>query len=342
MLRFPLLALTLSALVQPAAAQINPLGNVGGGDQPLELESDKGLELHQDQQMVVARGNVVVRQGGVRLRADIVSASYKDVDGRRSIHRVDALGGVVINTGKETLTGGHATYDLERELFVLTGRNLRIEAEEQTVTAEDRLEYWGVEKRAVARGEATAIQNSDNTRIRADVIEAQLAARDGAGQAASAAPGTAASGAAAPEKLALNQVRAWGRVTIETENEVVVGDQGAYDAVQKIATLDGNVTITRGQNQLSGAKAVVDLESGVSRLLAAPGQRVRSVFYPGTADGVQAPGAGNGQPPAAAPVSPAGGQPQEVQREAPEKAAPVSSNRSAAPILPRPRPQQSQ
>ena len=61
-----------------AAAQLNPLGNTGGSDEPMELESDKGLELHQDRQIIVARGNVVVRQGKVRLRADIVSASYKD------------------------------------------------------------------------------------------------------------------------------------------------------------------------------------------------------------------------------------------------------------------------
>jgi lipopolysaccharide export system protein LptA len=332
--RFLLSVLVLFALAQPVAAQINPLGNVGGGDQPLELESDKGLELHQDQQMVVARGNVLVRQGDVRLRADIVSASYKDIDGRRSIHRVDALGGVVITTGKERLTGGHATYDLERELFVLKGRNLRIEAEDQTVTAEDSLEYWGAEKRAVARGEATAIQNSDNTRIRADVIEAQLAARGGAAQTASAAT--------SPEKLALNEVRAWGKVVIKTESEVVVGDKGAYDAVQKVATLEGNVTITRGKNQLSGAKAIVDMESGVSRLLAAPGQRVRSVFYPGTADGVQSPAAGGASAPKAAAVNPVGEQPQQKQGETADKAAPVSSREPDAPILPRPRPQQSQ
>lgn len=327
--RFLLTVLTLLALAHSAAAQINPLGNVGGGDQPLELESDKGLELHQDQQMVVARGNVVVRQGDVRLRADIVSASYKDIDGRRSIHRVDALGAVVITTGKERLTGEHATYDLERELFVLKGRNLRIEAEEQTVTAEDRLEYWGAEKRAVARGDATAIQNSDNTRIRADVIEAQLAARDGAAQTASAAT--------SPEKLALNQVRAWGQVVIKTESEVVVGDKGSYDAVQKVATLEGNVTITRGKNQLSGAKAIVDMESGVSRLIAAPGERVRSVFYPGTADGVQSPAA-DGAPESNAADSPGAEQTQQNQGRTAEKAAPLSPRENAAPILPRPRP----
>lgn len=274
MLRYFSILAVLVLASFPAAAQLNPLGNTGGNDQPLELESDKGLELHQDRNMVVARGNVVVRQGNIKLRADIVSASYKDIEGRRSIHRVDAIGSVVINTEKEQLTGEHATYDLERELFLLKGRNLRIDAENQTVTAEESLEYWDQEKRAIARGEATAIQKSDNTRLRADVIEALLAPRGGV---------QAASTAATPEKLALNLVQAWGNVRIRTENEQVEGDKGSYDAVNQIATLEGNVVITRGKNHLMGAKAEVNMATGVSRLVAAPGKRVRSVFYPGTA-----------------------------------------------------------
>lgn len=258
----------------PSVAQLNPLGNLGAGDEPLELESDEGLELYQDRQMVVARGNVMVRQGDMRLRADIVSASYKEVDGKRSIHRVDAVGGVVILTEKERLTGEHATYDLERELFLLSGKNLRIESKEQTVTAEESLEYWGREKRAVARGDATAIQNSDNTRLRADVIEAQLAARD---------PAAAVSGASmGSENLALDLVRAWGNVVIRTESETITGDRGNYDAGKRVATLEGDVRITRGKNLLRGDKAVVDMESGISKLVAAPGERVRTIFYPGS------------------------------------------------------------
>ena len=268
----------------PGWAQLNPLGNLGAGEQPLELESDEGLELHQDRQMVVARGNVIVRQGDIRLRADVVSASYKDINGKRSIHRVDAVGNVEIKTLKERLLGEHATYDLQRELFLMKGKNLRIEAEKQTVTARESLEYWGKEKRAVARGDATAIQNEDNTTIRADVIEAQLAARNAA--AGSAAVANAAAG---PESLSLDAVRAWGNVLIRTTYETIKGDTGTYNAATRVATLEGNVRITRGKNQLNGEKAIIDMGKGVSRLIAAPGKRVRSIFYPGSA-GIKTPG----------------------------------------------------
>ncbi len=281
---FLLTAATCLLAAMPGWAQLNPLGNLGAGEQPMELESDEGLELHQDRQMVVARGNVIVRQGDVRLRADTVSASYKEIDGKRSIHRVDAIGGVVITTAKERLYGAHATYDLPRELFLMKGKNLRIEAEQQTVTAKESLEYWGREKRAVARGEATAIQNSDKTTIRADVIEAWLAAVNPATGSATVAKATAG-----PENLSLNAVRAWGNVLIRITNEVIQGDEGSYDAVARIVTLEGNVRITRGKNQLNGAKAIVDMEKGVSRLVAGQGKRVRSIFYPGSA-GVKTPG----------------------------------------------------
>ena len=281
---FLLTIVTCLLAYAPGWAQLNPLGNLGTGEQPLELESDEGLELHQDRRMLVARGNVMVRQGNISLRADVVSASYKDINGKRSIHRVDAVGRVEIKTLKERLLGEHATYDLQRELFLMKGNNLRIEAEKQTVTAEESLEYWGKEKRAVARGDATAIQNEDNTTIRADVIEAQLAARNSA-----VGSGAIANTSAGFESQSLDAVRAWGNVLIRTTNETIQGDTGTYNAATRVATLEGNVRITRGKNQLNGEKAIIDISKGVSRLIAAPGKRVRSIFYPGSA-GIKTPG----------------------------------------------------
>jgi lipopolysaccharide export system protein LptA len=280
------LALAVAALLTladtgSAIAQGNPLGALGTSDEPLEIESDQGFELYQERNLVVAKGNVLVQQGPTRLQADLVSASYDEVDGRRTIHRLDAVGNVRIQSNKERLYGEHATYDLRRELFLLTGDNLRIEGENQTVTAKDSLEYWGPDKRAVARGDATAIQNSDNTRLRADVLEALLAEKGGAKNM----PAPAAQGG----DLTLDKVRAWGNVTITTESEVVHGNRGVYDASKKLATLEGDVQITRGKNQLNGEKAIINLETGVSRLVAAPGQRVQSIFYPGSVNEAPSP-----------------------------------------------------
>jgi lipopolysaccharide export system protein LptA len=40
-----------------------------------------------------------------------------------------------------------------------------------------------------------------------------------------------------------------------------------YNEIDNIATLSGSVRITRGQNQLAGDVAEVNLDTGVSRLL---------------------------------------------------------------------------
>ena len=54
--------------------------------------------------------------------------------------------------------------------------------------------------------------------------------------------------------------------------------------MEGLATLSGNVKITRGENQLNGAVAEVNLNTGISRLLsnrgAQNGSRVRGLFTP--------------------------------------------------------------
>lgn len=80
----------------------------------------------------------------------------------------------------------------------------------------------------------------------------------------------------------LNRVEAQGRVVITTPSERVEGDRGVYIAKTQIATLTGNVRITRGQNTLQGHRAEVNLATNVSRLFGTddPSNRVHGVFYP--------------------------------------------------------------
>jgi lipopolysaccharide export system protein LptA len=75
-----------------------------------------------------------------------------------------------------------------------------------------------------------------------------------------------------------------------------------------IARLAGKVRITRGQNQLNGTEAEVNMKTGISRLLAGTGERVKGLVIPNdetnrqltgpTAPGQPAPG---GQPAPAPP-----------------------------------------
>lgn len=278
-----LAALTTSAVAQ---AQQQTLPGLGDPKSPLEIEADNGLELFQERNLVVAKGNVVAKQGPMVLRSDILSASYEDSpEGQRRIRRIDAVGNVRIETAKERLFGDHVTYDLVRELMVVTGEGLRIEAQNQTIKADKSLEFWGTEQRAVARGNAQVSQ--DTTTLRADVIEAILAKRNGKKsstpkKAPAKTAGLPIAGAALTSgNTSLERIRAWGNVMITTATEIVEGDQGDYDVPNQIATLTGNVQITRGKNKLSGEQAIVNLKTGVSRLTGGKTGRVRTIIFPG-------------------------------------------------------------
>lgn len=288
--------LLLSAMMA-ADAQQSGLAGLGNPNEPLEIEADNGLELYQDRNLVVAKGNVVAKQGEVTLRSDLLSAAYDggegDADankdqGPRRIRRLDAVGNVRIETARERLFGDHATYDLVRELMIITGDGLRIEGSDQIITADDSLEFWGKEQRAVARGNAEAAQGT--TRLRADVIEAELQQRDQADKASAPASSQSGSGPlGVGQASAVKRIRAWGRVVIRTPTEIVEGDRGDYDVANQVATLTGNVRISRGRNQLNGEKAVVDMKSGVSRLSGGSTGRVRSILFPGGGNSLNAP-----------------------------------------------------
>lgn len=278
-----MLAAAVASAPGSGLAQPGSLDRLGAGDAPIEIESDQGLELYQEERLVVATGNVVVRQGELVLRADLVSANYaEDAEGRRRIRRLDAVGNMRVDADAQRIFGEHATYDLDRDLVLISGDGLRIEAPDQTITARETLEYWGTERRAVARGDAEAVDRVRGVTLRADVIEAILSA------SATAAPASQGGADASADTAAIETLRAWGGVTIATATEIVRGDRGEYDTMGERAILTGNVRISRGQNQLNGARAVIDLKSGVSRLESGEGQRVRSIFYPG-AEGDAAP-----------------------------------------------------
>ncbi|MFB9969277.1 hypothetical protein ACFFMP_04120 [Pseudoroseomonas cervicalis] len=80
-----------------------------------------------------------------------------------------------------------------------------------------------------------------------------------------------------------------------------------------MSRLLGGVRITRGDNQLNGQEAIVNMRSGVARLVAAPGQRVQGLIIPQQGQQALQPGGAQnqdqGQNPAAQPPSQGGARP---------------------------------
>lgn len=218
----------------------------------------------------------------------------------RGVYNVDLgvltlSGGVKLaSPGKNTTAyGDEAVYDTNQAVMVLTGRDLRFESPQSKITARDSLEYYDQKNLAVARGNALAVQ--EDKRVRADILTAHLLQAQGAqgpgktppgkqppgkGQAAKpGAPGQAQGGG-------VERMDAFGNVVMSSNQSIARAEKGVYTVSTGMAVLSGGVKITRGENQLNGETAEVNLNTGISRILSgtptasAPSGRVRAMFAP--------------------------------------------------------------
>jgi lipopolysaccharide export system protein LptA len=289
-----------------AAAQGLSLGSVSE-DRPIEVSADHGIEWQQDAQVYIARGNAMAKRGTTEVHADTLIAHYRPskgtVDkaagdkaagdkaagnkgtgdegtgGETEIYRLDADGHVTIKGERQTVVGDQAVYDVDQQIGIVTGKALKMTTATDVVTARDSLEWYDQKQIAVARGDAVAVR--DVKVIRADVLTAHMTKdkpQPGAGKPDKAVPAAAQAkprNAAMPlgdtdESSKISRVDAQGHVLVSTQTDVGRGDYGVYNADSGIATLLGNVTVTRGPNTIRGEYAVMDLNNNVSRMMAAP------------------------------------------------------------------------
>lgn len=243
----------------PAPAQ-NML-NSGSGSDAVEIEADNGIEWLRSQQVYHARGNAVARRSGVDVHADELSAYYHDTQdgGNQQIYRMDANGHVVIVSGDTKAYGDKGVYYVDKHVAVLVGNNLHVDSPKAKITAKESLEYWEVRDLAVARGDAT-VTKEDN-KLRAGVLTAYIRPDPKTG------------------KKDVRRIDATGGVHISTKTEIVRGKEGVYDVVNEIATVCGNVKITRGDSQLNGECAQVNMKTGRSELKGGAG-KVKGLLFP--------------------------------------------------------------
>lgn len=258
MIRLLVACLAACIVSGPAAAQLLERG----GDDPVTIEANDGIEWIREEKLYVARGDAKAVRGDLTVSADTLSAAYRAKDsGGSEVYRLEARGNVVIVSLEDRAVGDRAVYDIDQEVIVLLGDNLSFVSGEDTITARDSLEYWETRRIAVARGDASAVRT--NQQIDADILTAYFG--DG------------------PEgENRIERVDAIGNVVITTPEEVARGNEGVYDVLREIATLAGDVRVTRGENQLNGERAEVNLKTGLSKMLpgSTSGGRVRGLFMP--------------------------------------------------------------
>ncbi|HUD61529.1 MAG TPA: LptA/OstA family protein [Acetobacteraceae bacterium] len=238
------------------------------------------------------------------------------------IFRLQAEGHVHIFTATDQVWGDRAIYDIDQAVLVVTGHDLKLTTPNDVITARDDLEYWSQKHMAVARGNAVVVTN-DGRRLAADTLVAYTAAgapQPPPGTAPAATPVAATSAQpAADDQLAasgkLQKVDAFGNVSVRTPTDTAIGDRAVYVPDTGIARLAGRVRITRGQNQLNGSEAEVDMKTGISHLLAGNEGRVQGLVLPNDASNQQLTGQA---PPSSPTIAPAGSPPARNPPKAPK------------------------
>ena len=286
------------------------LSSNGDSGKPIDIRADDGIEWQQNNRVYIARGNAQATRGQTTVFGDTLMAFYRPVcspeakaaaaqhgaatpaPGGRApaaktqaaqpscpdataapktaaarkdaskqdandpiggnsteIYRIEADGHVRIATETQTIYGDHAVYDVDKALLVVTGKHLKLETPRDTLTARDDFEWYDDKQLAVARGNAVDVR--DGKRIAGDVLTAEVQ-KDQKGASH------------------ISRIDALGNVLVSSAEQIARGDAGVYNLDTGIATLTGRVTLTRGDNELKGQYAVVDLNRNISRLLSAP------------------------------------------------------------------------
>lgn len=229
---------------------------------PIEVQADDGIEWQQGKQVFLARGNARATRGDVTVYSDLLRAFYRKKEGGGTeIFRLEAVGSVKITSTGETAYGETGVYDVDKGIMVLSGKTVKLVSAEDTITADQQLEYYQTKQMAVARGNALAVRA--DRKIRTDVLVAYFH-RDAAG------------------KTKVFRIDAFDNVHIVTAQDNVWADRGVYNVDSGIATLTGDVKLVRGENTLVGCSAVVNMKTGISRLKSCAGQNrgVRGLLVP--------------------------------------------------------------
>lgn len=208
-----------------------------------------------------------------------------DSSGANEIYRLEAIGHVHIFTATDQGWGDKAVYDIDQAVLVMHGKAMKITTPQDVLTARDSMEYYSQPRISIGRGDAIVTTN-EGKQVRADVLVGYSAPPDNTASPAAATPAPKAGGdPIANGSGKLEKVNAFGHVWVRTPTEVVVGDRGVYVPDTGIARIVGNVHITRGQNQLQGSAAIINMHTGIATMTERPGARVNGLVVPNNNNG---------------------------------------------------------
>ena len=240
---FILIILFISSDVIPQSFNLA----TGNKKQPIEITADDGIEWQRENQLMVATGNAKAARGNATIEASILRAYYqKNKKGETKLTRIEASQNVKIKSPTQNITGQNAIYDLEKAILVVSGKIVKLALGSDIITSNQQMEYFEKKEMAVAR--KNAIIKKDGKELRAETLVAFFYTdKEG--------------------KSKVSRIQAFDNIIINTLTERIKANKGIYDLKSGIITLSGDVRISKGKNQLNGDNAIINLNTGISKLL---------------------------------------------------------------------------
>ena len=247
--------MTILIFLSSKISESQQLTNFDNSNGPIEIFADDGIEWHKNKSKYVALGNAKALSGSLSLESDKIEAFYKENDSSNmNITEVRAKKNVVVQDKKMKITGGdYAEYKILKDYFFINGKNIILTSEKNILKSNKKLEYWRSKNIAIATGKAQAKKNNEFVVV-ADKLVWYLQEKN--------------------QKTTVKKLLGFNNVSIKTNNEVAFSDKAIYNNNTEICKLFGNVKLQRGESFLIGEYAEVDLRSGISKLLPAPGTKL--------------------------------------------------------------------
>ena len=146
--------------------------------------------------------------------------------------------GIILATAALAATAAFAQVKQEQPVSALKGHNSNAPVDVQA----DRIEVQDRADRAIFAGNVHVTQ----AELTLDTPRLTVAYSGGSGG----------------NNVQIHRLDAAGGVVVKSPSETAKGDIGIYDLDRKLITLLGNVQLIRERNTVSGARLVIDLDSG--------------------------------------------------------------------------------
>lgn len=239
-------------------------------NQPLSIEADNGVEIRQQEKIYVARGNVKIMRGTLQLKADMVTAYYRDKKQGKGVEiwKLYAQGNVELVSEADQVNSSEATIDFDRSSFILQSQNsqiISIKLGDHMLTAVGKIEYVDEIHQITALGKPTLSNKPMNLSLAADEIKIFLL------------PFKNPSLGGRPR---IQKLTADHQVRLQQKDTVALADQLVYTVQEKTILMSGHAQITQGNNQIQGENMLINLANESISITATPGssQRVNTLL----------------------------------------------------------------